>query len=174
MSYRPRFRSQKPKADPTEPWPGESQAKGDEHAWNGCTMTSGAMALDYHTRGRKRLWGGSLRHKQSDLSGGTDLGDLKVAWSKVGRGYALDIRSGSGKAGVRKALKEGRACVIQGVGDTPGRGTYRGPHAVVLLPDLTLGDPLASGWQKGDLEQVLAWAARLNSGIQFAVTRPRP
>lgn len=174
MTYRPRFRSQKPKADPTEPWGTESNARGDEHAWNNCSMTSGAMALDYHTKGKKRLWGGTLRHKQNDLSGGTDLGDVKLAWSRVGAGYTLEIWSGKGWTnGVMKALRQGRAVILQGVGDTPGKGTYRGPHAIILLPDRVLGDPLASGWQVANMAQVRAWAERLNKGIQFAVTRPR-
>jgi hypothetical protein len=174
VSYRPRFRQQKPQADPTEPFGREGEERGNSHAWNNCTMTSGAMALDYHTRGKKRLWGGRLRHKQSDLTGGTDLGDLATAWKNVGRGYKLKDRTGQGRDGVKRALAEGRAVVIQGVGDTPGRGTYKGPHAGLILPDKLWGDPLASGWQKDvPLDAILDWAQRLNRGIQFAVTRAR-
>jgi len=169
--YRPVFRQQKPSVDPREPWPGESNAKGDEHAWNNCTMTSGAMALDYHTRGAKRLWGGDLRHRQSDLSGGTDLNDLKAAWARLG--YTLSIRSGQGWAGVIAARREDRAIILQGIGDTPGSGTYRGAHAAIWLPDGAWGDPLASRWQSVPQSSIRTWAERLNPRIQFAVTRAR-
>jgi hypothetical protein len=170
--YRPKFRQQKPSVDPKEPWRGESNAKGDEHAWNNCTMTSGAMALDYQTKGAKQLWGGDLRHAQSDLSGGTDLSDLKQAWAR--KGQTLLIRSGQGWAGVIASLREGRAVVIQGTGDTPGSGTYKGPHAAIWLPDRAWGDPLANKWQRVDNGDIRRWAERLNSRIQFAVTRARP
>ena len=171
--YRPLFRQQKPAADPKEPWPGESNARGDEHAWNNCSMTSGAMALDYHTHGAKRLWGGDLRHHQSDLSGGTDLNDLKVAWSHIGSGYQLVVLSGRGWDGVMAAHRQGRGIVLQGIGDTPGSGTYRGAHACYWNPDDAWGDPLASRWQRVDRADIRRWAERLNPRIQFAVTRAR-
>ena len=139
--YRPIFRQQKPSVDPKEPWPGESVARGDNHAWNNCTMTSGAIGLDFHTRGRKRLWGGDMRHHQGDLVGGTDLSDLKVAWSHIGTGYNLIIKSGDGWDAVIAAHEQGRGVVIQGVGDTPGRGTYKGPHACYWNPDNGWADP---------------------------------
>lgn len=169
--YRPVFRQQKPSADPYEPWPGESSARGDEHAWNNCTMTSGAMALDYHTRGAKRLWGGQLRHRQSDLTGGTDLDDLQRAWSSLG--YTLAIWSGRGWDDLMAAHRVGRAIVCQGIGDTPGSGTYKGGHAGILLPDRAWGDPLATRWQSVPLADIRRWMERLNPRLQFAVTRAR-
>jgi len=177
--YRPLFRQQKPSVDPKEPWPGESAARGSDHGWNNCSMTSGAMALDYHTRGRVRLWGGDLRHHQSDLVGGTDLNDLKVAWSHIGTGYTLLNWSGRGWDAVIAAHEAGRAVMIQGTGDTPGRGIYKGPHACIWCPDNAWGDPLASRWQRVaagsalDRASIRRWAERLNPRIQFAVTRAR-
>jgi hypothetical protein len=178
--YRPQFRSQRPADDPKEPWPGESKARGDEHAWNNCVMTAGgAMLLDFHTRGAKRLWGGDFRHHQGDLSGGTDLGDLKQAWAHVGSGYHLDVRSGQGWDEVIKCHDEGRAIVLQGTGNCPGVGTYTGGHAAIWCPDDAWGDPLTNRWQTVrkdsnlDRASIHAWAARLNPRIQFAVSRPR-
>ena len=169
--YRPTHREQDPVVDPREPWPPEGGAKGREHGWNNCSMTSGAMALDFHTRGRQKRWGGDLRHRQSDLSGGTDLGDVAVAWKRLG--YNLDIRSGQGWAGVVKAHREGRAIIIQGRGDVPGKATYRGPHAAIWLPDGAWGDPLANRWQRVERAAIRRWAEALNPRIQFAVTRAR-
>lgn len=177
--YRPRFISQRPADDPKEPWPGESKSRGDEHAWNNCVMTSGAMALDFHTRGVKRLWGGDLRHHQGDLVVGTDLGDLQRAWAHVGSGYRLEVWSGRGWDDVVKAHEQGRAIVIQGTGNCPGVGTYTGGHCAIWCPDNAWGDPLTNRWQTVrqdtalDRAAIRAWASRLNPRIQFAVTRAR-
>ena len=169
--YRPVFRKQNPAVDPKEPWPGESASRGNEHGWNNCTMTSGAMALDYHTHGAKRLWGGDMRHRQSDLSGGTDLSDLQRAWARLG--YTLVIRSGRGWADLQRCRKEGRAIVCQGRGNVPGVSTYTGGHAAIWLPDGAFGDPLANRWQKVDSQAIRVWMERLNPRLQFAVTRAR-
>lgn len=169
--YRPRFRQQNPAVDPREPWPGESAARGQEHGWNNCTMTSGAMGLDFHTAGARQLWGGDMRHRQSDLVGGTDLSDLQRAWAKLG--YTLTIRSGSGWAGVIAAHREGRAIICQGRGNVPGSSTYTGGHAAIWLPDGAFGDPLANRWQSVSTSSIRQWMERLNPRCQFAVTRAR-
>ncbi len=171
--YRPTFRSQRPADDPKEPWPGETKARGDSHAWNNCVMTSGAMALDYHTRGAKRLWGGDLRHHQGDMVQGTDLGDLKQAWSHIGGGFFLDVRSGDGWATLNRLHDAGHGIVIQGIGNCPGVGTYTGGHAAYWNPDDAWGDPLTNRWQKVQQSSIREWAERLNSRCQFAVTRAR-
>lgn len=177
--YRPVFRSQRPADDPKEPWPGESKSRGDEHAWNNCTMTSGAMALDFHTRGAKRLWGGDMRHHQGDLSGGTDLGDLAQAWSHVGSGFHLTILSGQGWDTLIKYHDAGHGIVCQGTGNCPGVGTYTGAHAAYWNPDNAWGDPLTSRWQTVradtnlDRASIRHWMERLNPRLQFAVTRAR-
>lgn len=169
--YRPTFRQQNPAIDPREPGRGDSAAQGYSHGWNNCTMTSGAMALDYHTRGAKRLWGGDLRHLQSDLTGGTDLSDLARAWARLG--YTLQIRSGRGWADLMARHREGRAIVCQGRGNVPGVSTYTGGHAAIWLPDGAFGDPLANRWQSVNTAAIREWMERLNPRLQFAVTRAR-
>lgn len=172
--YVPTFRSQRPADDPKEPWPGETKARGDDHAWNNCVQTSGAMALDYHTRGARRLWGGDLRHHQSDRYGGTDLRDLAQAWSHIGGGYYLTPLSGKGFAAVDAAHDRGCAVVIQGIGNCPGVGTYTGGHAGIWLPDGRWGDPLTNRWQTGVPQSAIReWAQRLNPRIQASATRAR-
>lgn len=174
--YRPKFRTQKPPDDPTEPQGGEGRAKGDEHAWNGCVAYSGAMALDYHTKGRKRLWGGQIRHALRNPNGrrpGPTLGldDLQDAWQRLG--YQLEDWSGRGWDDVLKAHRQGRAIVIQGKGDCPGKGTYRGPHCGLWVPDGAWGDPLTNRWQRVEQAAIRRWAENWNSSISFAVTRAR-
>lgn len=174
--YRPVFRTQKPPDDPTEPQGGEGRAVGDSHAWNGCVAYSGAMALDYHTKGRKRYWGGRVRHALRNPNGrrpGPTLGldDLQDAWKALG--YTLEDWSGRGWADVLKAHRQGRAIVLQGRGDTPGKGTYKGPHACVWVPDGAWGDPLTNRWQRVDQAAIRRWAEAWNPRINFAVSRRR-
>src|SRR5262245_51591319 len=169
--YRPVHRQQNPAVDPREPWPGESASRGNSHGRNNCTMTSGAMALDFHPGGARRLWGGDLRHRQSDLVGGTDLGGLQRAWARLG--YTLDVRSGRGWSDLIARHREGRAIVCQGIGNVPGSGTYTGGHAAIWLPDGAWGDPLASRWQSVSTASIRQWMERLNPRLQYAVTRRR-
>jgi len=179
--YRPRSRMQDPAKDPYEPWsgagPDDSASRGYEHGWNNCLMTSGGIGLDFHTLGAKRLWGGQLRHHQDDMVGGTDILDLKTAWARLG--FTLSNRSGQGWVAVRAARTEYRGIMLQGRGNVPGAGTYTGAHAIYVNPDRSstgkwlICDPLVAGWQWVNEQAVKDWARRLNSAVQFAVTRAR-
>jgi hypothetical protein len=185
-TYRPITRLQDPASDPMEPWtgagPNDTPSRGYTHGWNNCLMTVGGVALDYHTGGARRHWGGTMRHNQTDQVGGTDILDLKTAWAKLG--FTLINRTGQGWAGVAHALDaELRAVCLQGVGNCPGSGTYTGAHAILLLPERRhdsagnlerlMMDPLVKGYQWADNAVIREWAQRLNSNIQFAVTRSR-
>jgi len=172
--YRPSHRPQDPAKDPDEPSGGESSSRGSDHGWSNCTMSSGADALAYHTRGDLAPWGGRLRHKQGDLDGGTDLYDLRDAWAAYGE--TLTIKSGAGWAAVYEAHEAGRAIVIQGTGEVPGSGDFDGGHACAIGIETRsdgawlFGDPLASGWQWIHPSSIKTWAQRWQSSIAFAVS----
>lgn len=175
-AYRPSHRRQDPGVDPREPGGGESSSTGSDHGWANCTMSSGADALAYHTRGGKALWGGDLRHAQGDLSGGTDLYDLRDAWAA--KGETLTIRSGAGWSAVTAAHNEKRAIVIQGSGNVPGSATFDGGHACVIGIETRSsdgywlwGDPLVTEWQWVSSSSIRSWAERWQSSIAFATSR---
>lgn len=177
--YRPTFRKQDPAADPREPGGGESSSRGTDHGWSNCTMASGAMALDFDTLGDRELWGGDLRHKQGDLEGGTDLYDLRAAWSAYGR--TLTIRSGAGWEGLKDDREAGRFLVVQGEGNVPGSETFDGGHACVVGPETNgdgkwlFGDPLASGWQWVTASSIRDWMeAWAGSGLAWARSAAHP
>lgn len=142
-----------------------------------CTMSSGAMALDYHTLGKIQVWGGQLEKCQDDHVGGSDLYDLRTAWKRC-HNQTLEIRSGQGWAGVKRALAEGRAVVIQGDYDQMGsyscQASFLGGHAEVLIPSTTrwarVGDPLCRGFKDVPEKTMKAYAEKLASGVLFAVT----
>lgn len=174
-AYRAKHRRQDPSADPSEPYGSESSSVGSDHGWSGCTMAAGADAIAYQSpRGELTPWGGDLRHRQSDLSGGTDLYDLRTAWAAYGE--TLTIRSGSGWSAVVKAHDEGRAIVVQGTGNVPGSQTFDGAHACAIGPETRssdgaylFGDPLASDWQWCSASSIRSWMERFSSGCYFAV-----
>lgn len=145
-----------------------------------CTMSSGAMVLDYHTRGSLQLWGGELERHQNQHTGGTDLNDLALAWSYYHQ--VLTIQSGFGWVAVKKALAEGRAVVLQGDYDrfTGANSCQKGfgdPHAIALIPSDTawalVGDPLCKAFKVIPETTVRAYAEKLNSRVYFAVSRPQ-
>lgn len=146
-----------------------------------CTMSSGAMCLDYHTRGRISVWGGTLERHQNDHSGGTDLSDLGVAW----RWYGQELMWGmtSGWAGLKAALSQGRSIVLQGdydrfTGSNSCQLSYRGPHAIALFPSDTawaiVGDPLCNTFKTIAEPVVRAYAEKLNPRVQWAMSRAQP
>jgi hypothetical protein len=178
-TFRAAWRQQDPSVDPREPSGGESSSTGSDHGWSNCTCTSGALALAYQQpRGQLAPWGGDLRHRQGDLSGGTDLYDVRAAWSTYGE--TLTIRSGAGWSAVVAAHDEGRAIVIQGTGNVPGSESFDGGHACAIAPethsggDWLFGDPLASGWQWIAPSAIRSWAERWQSSIAFAVGEAPP
>ena len=178
-AWRPKYRMQDPAKDPDEPFGSESSDAGQGHAWANCTLASGGMALGWHEQS-DGCWGGRLRHNQDDREGGTDLYDLRTAWSRYADA-TLTIKSGQGWDAVKAARQDWRAIVIQGTGNVPGSESYDGGHACVILPerqaggaDWLFGDPLASGWQWVDPDAIKTWAKAFSSGINFAVSRSHP
>ena len=141
-------------------------------------MSAGAMGLAYEQpNGALVPWGGDLRHRQGDLSGGTDLYDCRTAWAAYGK--TLTIKSGMGWDDVVKAHDEGRAIVVQGTGNVPGSSSFDEPHACVISPethsggDWLFGDPNTTGWQWVSPSSIKTWMAAFSSGYAFAVgTRP--
>ena len=182
-AWRAAHRPQDPGTDPREPGGGESSSAGTDHGWANCTMAAGATAYAYeaHYAGRDAApWGGDMRHSgQPDLSGGTDLYDLRDAWELWG-GYSLRIRSGAGWSAVVDEHDVGAAIVIQGEGDCPGSGDFTGGHACAIGPetrsngDWLWSDPVCSGWQWVSPASIRAWAERLTSSIAFGASRPAP
>lgn len=182
--FRPPFRRQDPSKDPREPQGGEGSGAGNDHGWNNCTMASGGMAHGWHRQNSSDIgtpWGGDLRHApgQPDMSGGTDLYDLRDAWDGWD-GAPLTIKSGQGWGAVRDARADWRAIVLQGTGNTPGEGTYTGAHAVVVLPEQhssgewLMGDPLTSGYQWVPEAKLRSWAEAFSGSIAFAVSKAVP
>lgn len=181
--YRPKFRPQYP--DPTTTLD-----------WSNCTMSSGAMALDFHTQGRVQMWGGQLRKLQSDQTGGTDIGDLKVAWSRLG--YTLTDRRGKTWADLIVDLKSGRGVVLQGdydvfTGGDTCQSSFDGDHAIYLNPEffesntqIAVADPLCKGFKRISAKALRAYAEKLGrrsfdtpaagGGVRilYAVTRAWP
>jgi hypothetical protein len=140
-----------------------------------CTMAAAAMALDHHTGGGIRRKPGEMRHAQSDDDGGTDLNDAAEAWAR--NGASLSIRSGSGWPKVVDALEEGRGVILQGTGGLAGCGDYTGGHAIYVAPEASgsrwlKGDPECSGWEWQEASSLRAFAERLASGVNFAVSSP--
>jgi hypothetical protein len=162
---RPPFGSQF--GDPSETHTG-SHSEGSN-----CTMAAAGMALDYQTDGRVPWRGGTCRHHQSDLEGGTDLYDAAEAFA--GAGESLSIRSGRGWSGVVDALEERRGVILQGTGGLPGCGDYTGGHAIYVQPEANgsrwlKGDPECSGYEWAEASTLRAWAERLSSSVYYAVT----
>lgn len=145
-----------------------------------CTFSSGAMALDYHTRGRISVWGGTLEQHQNDHIGGGDLYDLALAWSFYGQ---VLTQGTGGWAGVKAALAAGRAVVLQGdydqfVGANSCQSGFNGPHAISLFPSRSVwalvGDPLCKDFKVISEKTVRAYAEKLNPRVQFAMSRSQP
>jgi hypothetical protein len=170
--YRPSHRMQDPSIDPREPYGGESSGTGNDHGWSGCTMSSGADVMALATGGEIAPWGGDLRHRQGDLSGGTDLGDLRDAFRAYGE--ELTIRSGGGWSAVVADHDAGYPIVMQGSGNVPGSATFDGGHACAISPEpkgdgqWLFGDPLASGWQWVEPSAIKTWAQHWQSSIAWA------
>jgi len=172
--YRPTHRKQDPSVDPREPGGGESSGAGNDHGWSNCTMASAAMALDFDTLGAKKVWGGDMRHHQSDLSGGTDLYDAADAFAAYGN--SLTIRTGAGWEALKADRDAGRFLIVQGQGNVPGSESFDGGHACVVGPETNsegkwlFGDPLASGWQWCSASSIQDWMNNFHSGYAWART----
>lgn len=175
--YRPLFRPQYP--DPTTTLD-----------WLNCTMSSGAMALDFHTQGKVQKWGGELRKLSGDTSGGTNIDNLSTAWTKLG--YTIIDRREKTWNDAIVDLKNGRGVVLQGdydvlTGDDTCQGTFDGDHAVYINPQfydnnttLAVGDPLCKGFKRIRITVLKAYAEKLgrrvygDNRILYATTRAWP
>lgn len=159
-----------------------------------CTMESGAMVLDWHTRGAIQVWGGDLvqwcgRSEASIRNSGTNLGDVRVAWLHWNQ--HLDIRSGQTWADLYQCLLEGRAVILQGdygVFNLAVRcqDNFEGNHAISVYPykisdRLLVGDPLCSGFHGVKISDLQDYAETLGAAVYgthspqpilFAVSRP--
>lgn len=166
--YRPKFRPQYP--DPTTTLD-----------WSNCTMASGAMALDFHTQGKVQKWGGELRKLQGDQVGGTDIGDLKTAWSKLG--YTLTDRRGKTWNDVLADLKAGRGVVLQGdyevlTGGNSCQTSFDGDHAIYLNPEtftatgVVVGDPLCKAFKRIPVSVLKAYFEKLGKAV-YGSTSPQ-
>jgi hypothetical protein len=166
--YRPKFRPQYP--DPTTTLD-----------WSNCTMASGAMMLDFHTQGKVQKWGGELRKLSGDTSGGTNIDNLKTAWSKLG--YTLLDRRGSTWAGVLADLKNGRGVVLQGdydvlTGSNSCQTSFDGDHAIYVNPEApnssgyVVGDPLCGGWKRISASVLKAYVEKLGRRV-YGTTSPQ-
>ncbi len=77
--------------EPPRPLPGYRPAfvtETDQRPWRDCLWASGAMLLDKWTNGRVTVTHQRLRTLSGDRVRGSDLGDLKVAYAKLG----IDLR----------------------------------------------------------------------------------
>lgn len=163
--YLPEFRPQRD--DPTEPH--------IAHENNNCTMTSGAMCLEYQTQGRVKVWGGTLRHRQYDQDGGTGLDDLKVAWATFGE--TLHISVLHTWSAVLARLAEGRMVILQGDSgdlDSSCSEVQDVAHAIAVHPHARPGfrlsaDPWCRDWKFLPESQLRTYASKLN--FQFAFTK---
>lgn len=177
--YRPIFRPQYP--DPTTTLD-----------WYNCTMSSGAMALDFHTQGKEQVWGGTLRTLSGDTSGGTNIDNLQTAVGKLG-GYKFEDHRGEPWANVVTALKAGKGVILQGdydvfTGMSTCQSSFDGDHAIYLNPEFNstktavlVGDPLCKTWKYIPLTTLRAYTEKLSlrvvkttSKLYFATTRAWP
>lgn len=145
-----------------------------------CTMESGAMGLDYHTLGKTQVWGGQLEQHQTDHVGGTDLYDLATAWKYYG---AVLTQGTGGWAGVKAALAQGRAVMLQGDYDQipytyKCQKDFNDGHCICLIPDAFIwartGDPLCSAFKNVPEDTIRAYAEKLNPHVQFAFSASHP
>ena len=176
MAYRPTFRPQI--GDPTTRYDGTI-----------CTFSSGAMALDYHTRGSIKVWGGQLASKPgvNPADGGT-LNELSKAW--LAYGQVLDIKTGAPFSTLVNYLKAGHGAVVQGDYDqfslaTRCQDSFLGDHAVYINPEFSgtrvlMGDPLCKSWKWVELSELRKYMEKLGrrnnlpgGGVFFAITRKR-
>lgn len=165
--YRPKFRPQWP--DPTTTLD-----------WTNCTMSSGAMMLDFHTQGKVQKWGGELRKLSGDTSGGTNLDNLKTAWTKLG--YTFIDRRGSTWAQVLADLKNGRGVVLQGdydvlLGSHSCQSSFDGDHAVYANPEINadgivVGDPLCGAFKRIPVSVLKAYTEKLGRRV-YGTTSPQ-
>lgn len=163
-----------------------------------CSFSSGAMALDFDTLGKIKVWGGTLLAQahltDADIRDGTNLQQVAKAWEAYGQ--TLTIKSGGYWADVVAALRQGRGVILQGDHDQLSAAArcsdFMGDHAIYLNPELNAtgtavltGNPLCKAFQYVPLTQLQAFAEKLGrrvrnvaagdpAPIYFAVTDAHP
>lgn len=159
-----------------------------------CTFESGAMVLDWHTRGAVKVWGGELipwsgRTEASIRATGSNLTDVQRAWRHWGQ--YLDIRSGQTWADLVACLTEGRAVILQGDYGAFSlaercQDNFEENHAISVYPyqvsdRILVGDPLCHtflGVRAASLQSyaetlgAVVYGATSPQRILFAVSRP--
>jgi len=143
--YRPRALSQR--RDPTEPFGGESAARGLDHENHNCSATGCATAVDAATDGAKKPRGGDVRHKLRNPNTGENpgvelsLGDAKAAAAKYG--VTLTVAGSPNAspttwAAMKQRRQERRLLLVQGDSGDLDRACSEGQdtgHLVVIHPD---------------------------------------
>lgn len=114
-----------------------------------CTLEAGAMALDFHTLGKRQLWGGQLavhcgKSYAYIAAHGTSIPDVAKAWSYYG--YTLINKTRHTFADMVADLKAGRGVLLQGDYDqfsyaTKCQKNFYGPHGVYLNPEFGGASP---------------------------------
>lgn len=122
-----------------------------------CTAYAGAMVGEYDTCGKQTPTGRYVRVLTGDTSGGTTLNQVDAALRK-GYGIDLDTRVGSEALTwpqFAAHINRGKAGILQ-LGYGPindsrfqGSETFRGNHAIAVLPGWVGMDPLADGRRPG-------------------------
>lgn len=151
-----------------------------------CTMESAAMALDFHTLGKLKLWGGNLvahcgRSASTIIGHGTSLNNAQTAWKYYGQ--TLTIKSGHTWNDLLADLKAGHGVVLQGDYDqfslaTRCQDSFRGPHAIYLNPEFSSGtnilmqDPLCSGGKFVSAAELKNFAEKLGRTF-IGTTKPQ-
>jgi hypothetical protein len=159
-----------------------------------CTFESGAMVLDWHTRGAIKVWGGELipwcgRSEASIVGHGGNLDNIRQAWLHWGQ--VLDVRSGQHWDDLIACLNEGRAVILQGdYGEFTlaerCQDSFDGGHAISVYPyaiagRLLVGDPLCHGFKNYKETSLRAYAEAMGASVYgahspqpilFAVSRP--
>lgn len=122
-----------------------------------CTCFAGAMAGEYDTCGTKHPTGKAVRTATGDTAGGTSLMQVDDALRR-GWGIDLDTRVGTNATtwpAFVAAVNGGRGAILQGGYSAihgsrfSGSETFRGNHAIYVMPGLVAMDPLADGRRPG-------------------------
>ena len=114
-----------------------TQRDGSALANSNCRMAAGATVIDFDTLGETTSTGAEMRARQGDQSGGTDSGDLSLAWHSYGE--TLRIRDGASWGDAMADLRAGRALVLDlwhaaaGGPCLSGSGQYG--HSVAVAPE---------------------------------------
>jgi hypothetical protein len=90
-----------------------AQLDGSKYAGLNCTPTSGAVALDRETLGKRKTTGAIVRSITGDTSGGTNLNQIDAALSQ-GWDVDLDTVLGISTSAALSRLDEGRGMMLQG------------------------------------------------------------